>query len=93
MEKLNFYTFLSDSEKKVFRKWLNDMLEFGPVTVDFLKVNGEKRTMRCTLKDTPPYEKKTERKVNEEVCFCFDLDKNEWRSFRYDRMTDIKLEI
>lgn len=93
MENINFYAKSSDMEKGTFRKWLKDMLEFGPVTVDFLKADGEKRTMRCTLKDTPTYEKKTERKVNEEVCFCFDLDKNEWRSFRYDRITEIRLEI
>ena len=55
------------------------------------------REMRCTLKEgvIPTFEKKTEteRKKNDEVMAEFDLDKNQWRSFRFDSVKVVKFEI
>jgi hypothetical protein len=53
--------------------------------------------MNCTLQEgkTLDYEKKTDRvkTVSEETCPVFDIDKKEWRSFRYDSVTEIRFNI
>jgi hypothetical protein len=53
--------------------------------------------MDCTLKEENivQYEKKTERvkTLNEETCPVFDLEKNEWRSFRYDTITKVEFTV
>lgn len=70
------------------------MLRAGKCEIEFTKVNGERRTMRCTLNedlipkpvatdtdnsiDLP----KKEKKSNPEVLTVWCLDKKEWRSFR-----------
>jgi len=87
----------SEDEKEVFRKWLIGHLKYGPVTVFFTKKDGTERKMECTLKDgdVVHYEKKTEqvRALNNEQCPVFDLEKNEWRSFRYDAITKVEFTI
>ena len=92
-----FWDESNEEERKVFVKWLNDHLRYGEVTVKFNKKDGELRTMRCTLNPelVPPVEKKTERvkEVNEDVCPVYDLDKQGWRSFRYDSVKEVILEI
>ena len=87
----------SEDEKEVFRKWLISHLKYGPVTVYFTKKDGTERKMDCTLKEENivQYEKKTERvkTLNEETCPVFDLEKNEWRSFRYDAITKVEFTV
>jgi hypothetical protein len=87
----------SEDEKEVFRKWLISHLKYGPVTVYFTKKDGTERKMDCTLKEENivQYEKKTERvkTLNEETCPVFDLEKNEWRSFRYDTITKVEFTV
>lgn len=87
----------SPEEKNIFREWLVDHLHHGIVNVTFTKKDGTERTMRCTLKadSVQMYEKKTERvkTINEDTCPVFDLDKQEWRSFRYDSITRVEFSI
>ncbi len=79
------------------RKWIKDMLLFGPVKVTFVKKDGTERVMNCTLKEdlTKDYEKKTDRTktVSDETCPVFDLDKQEWRSFRYDSVKEVAFDL
>jgi hypothetical protein len=39
---------LSESDLKLFKKWLKGHLAIGEVTVTFTKKDGEERVMRCT---------------------------------------------
>lgn len=91
------YADFDSKEKTKFRKWLSSHLAYGEVFVTFEKKDGTLREMRCTLKDgvVPTYEKKTEtdRKKNNEVMAVFDLDKNEWRSFRFDSIKEVRFDI
>jgi hypothetical protein len=84
-------------DKNKLRKWLGEHLAYGPVTVVFEKKDGTLREMRCTLKDVPQYERKTEsetpRKKNNEVMSVYDMDKSEWRSFRIDSIKEIKFDL
>ena len=94
---MEYKDYWSEDEKEVFRKWLIGHLKCGPVTVYFTKKDGTERKMDCTLKDEDiiQYEKKTERvkTLNEETCPVFDLEKNEWRSFRYDSITKVEFTL
>jgi hypothetical protein len=75
---------------------LKESLRNNVVIVNFLKVNGEQREMRCTLRSdmvpaTPIVEGKTPKKENPDVQAVWDLDKESWRSFRYDSLIDVKV--
>ncbi len=64
-------------------------------TVTFNKVNGEERVMQCTLKPdllppatkSDPITQKKVRQVNEEVLPVFDVNKEQFRSFRVANVT------
>jgi acyl-ACP thioesterase len=72
-------------------------LKANVCTVTFTKVNGETRTMPCTLKEdiVPVYERKTP--VKEDTAkesatlsvWC--TDKSAWRSFRVDSVTNLEI--
>lgn len=92
---------LSDKEFKLFKKWLKSHLAFGPVTVTFTKKDGTERVMECTTspslvpqepiaEDAAP---KREKKVNEDVCPVYDLEAQHWKSFRWDSVKQVRLEI
>lgn len=81
----------------VERADLRNQLQKEILEVTFTKINGDKRTMNCTLiegiaryntiekkKDVP------ERKVNEEVLSVWDVDANGWRSFRVNNVTRVR---
>lgn len=84
-------------DHQVGRKWLIDLLKTQPVTVVFEKSNGEHREMNCTLEESivVPYVKKTdkEKKHDPEVLPVWDIDKNAWRSFRYDSIIKINFDV
>lgn len=59
----------------------------GPTTITFTKVDGTTRTMKCTLNETllPKREvTQSTRAANEDVQTVFDLELNQWRSFKWD---------
>ena len=67
-------------------------LDENIVTIVFMKSNGERRTMRCTLiEDFLP------KVVNGEMapwlnpsCAVWDVDKDGWRSFRFDSILEME---
>ena len=80
---------------KAIKEFTIDALHKGTVVVEFLKADGSVRKMTGTLDPliistyyTEPEGTKP-RPVNENVCKIFDLDKNEWRSFRWDRLQSV----
>lgn len=70
-----------------------DMLRQQVCQVRFIKVNGEERDMQCTLKeDLIPESKKPVAddqgvQATIGVIKVFDIDKQDWRSFRVDNVT------
>lgn len=82
----------------VDREELRKILKNNILIVEFTKVNGEKRFMKCTLmgEHLPAIEatvKKTPHALNEEVVSVWDLDKAGWRSFRLDSINCIKYNV
>ena len=79
------------------REEILSQLQQGICRVTFTKVNGEVRTMPCTLKsDLLPVasvaqlsEDKKTRKVNEDNVSVWCTDKNEWRSFKVANVTEV----
>lgn len=81
------------------RDQLSDLLHSGECVVEFTKVNGEVRTMPCTLSESlippaPVVEGKVvkEKKVNPDVLNVWCLDKKEWRSFRIANVISAKIK-
>lgn len=64
----------------------------GPTTIVFKKVDGTIRTMKCTLNESllPKREvTETERKVNDGIQTVFDLELNQWRSFKWENFVSV----
>lgn len=69
-------------------------LKAGVVTVEFEKTNGELRKMSCTLhpeylpKDFDP-NAEPKKKPNPDVRSVWDINKQAWRSFRWDSVKSV----
>jgi len=79
------------------RQGILEALQDGIVDLQFKKVNGDLRNMRGTRKfDLIPEEKhpKTEdkREQNETIVVLFDLEVNDWRSFRVENLVEYRCE-
>lgn len=94
----SWYNQASEEDKKLFREWVTGALRTtASVKIHFRKKDDSIRIMECTLMPEllPVYEKKTERTkaINEEVCSTYDLEKAEWRSFRFDTVTMVEFDL
>ena len=73
---------------------IKSMLRGGPCMVQFTKVDGTTRHMKCTLSEAlvPPSDpnKVKVKKHNPDVLAVWDLEKEDWRSFRYDTLLEIE---
>lgn len=102
------YQEADDTGKKVIRDWVRSLLQTQPVTVTFVKADGTDREMLCTLDhsqipETPikpkPVDgivlesKKPRKEPDPHSIRVFDIDKQEWRSFRFDRLKKITAEL
>ena len=71
------------------RDLIGAALRDGPVEIVFTKVNGDSRTMKCTLKESliPSINmpKGANLKKSAEVLPVYELDSG-WRSFRWDSL-------
>jgi hypothetical protein len=94
------YTFGPDRTIDDRRSVIADLLRQGVCEVTFTKVNGELRTMPCTLDATivPPApepkvlaegEQPRAKKANPDNMSVWCTDKNEWRSFKLANVTEI----
>ena len=101
------YQEADDENKAVFRDWLKKLLQNEEVTVEFIKSDGTMRIMRCTLDPdrftspntvinvTTDGRPRSSRRTDDDVGVqtVWDLDANQWRSFRYDRLKNITVSI
>jgi hypothetical protein len=84
---------------KLTKEELLEKLRNRVCEVTFTKVNGEVRTMPCTLRKdlVPVYERKTPVKEASEkesaTLSVWCIDKQAWRSFRVDSVTDFKIHL
>lgn len=67
------------------------------VTITFKKLNGDIRNMECTLAESylpvaNKNDKMSQRKIREispEVLCVWDINKNDWRSMRWDNIMEV----
>jgi hypothetical protein len=88
---------MSEKDQKMFREWIKGILKQETATLTFQKKDGTIRVMKASLREEhmPVFEKKTDavRKTNDEVLSVVDLEKNEWRSFRFDSIKKIEFTL
>ena len=81
------------------REELMELLHKEVAVVTFKKLNGDERTMPCTLipQFLPPAKKddaitqKKVREISDKVCAVWAVESTGFRSFRYDRVTKIEV--
>lgn len=92
MEKYDFTT-------ESFKQQLKEKLQSNEVGVTFTKRDGSERRMQCTLSAARiPREQLPQgtgdtsftETVSREAIKVFDLEKQAWRSFRYDSLKAVK---
>jgi hypothetical protein len=89
---------------KLTKEQIVEALKANVCAVTFTKVNGETRTMPCTLREdlVPKYERKKPVVESEETIkvketsptlsvWC--TDKGAWRSFRVDSVTNVEIDL
>jgi hypothetical protein len=72
-----------------------ETLKSSVVLVDFTKVSGEKRIMKCTLKSDvipPKKEGVVNHRIADDVIAAWDVDNNGWRSFKIDSVNSFSVE-
>jgi len=96
----NYYCQASESERQVFKEWVQGLLREREVTIDFVKADGDFRSMKCTLNESlgakytvNENKDKTAKKPNPDVCVVWDMNQNAWRSFRWDRLKKVHFEL
>ena len=87
----------SEIDTKEGREWLRGVLKMHEATVTFTKKDGTERKLICTLAEskipsekTPKNAKKTQ---SQESIAVFDLEKQDWRSFRWDSVTRVDFTL
>ena len=96
-----YYQIADEDEKQLFRDWLKSHLKIGELVVEFVKKDGSIRKMTCTLKEnlipTNLFAKKAEgapkKAESKESIAVVDLEKKEWRAFRYDTIRSITFNL
>ena len=99
------YQEADDQVKEQIREWVRGLLQNSEVTVTFTKADGTDRDMLCTLDHSripvsivKPVQsvdgivresKKPKKEPDPHSIRVFDLEKQEWRSFRFERLRKV----
>ena len=77
-----------------------ELLKVMTCTVSFVKVNGDRRDMECTLDpmvlptpEVPEVTTEQVKKVNENVLPVWDTQKEAWRSFRLNSVIKVTTQV
>jgi hypothetical protein len=96
----NYYCNASESERQMFKDWIQNLLHERAVIVDFVKADGDFRSMKCTLNEllgakytVNENKDKSTKKSNPDVCVVWDVNQGAWRSFRWDRLKKVQFDL
>lgn len=88
-----------DFKEQESKDWLKGLLKETTVGITFTKVDGTERDMRCTLNEKVipalNVEQTASTKKHQEtegVLRVWDVDKESWRSFRWDSIRKIDFQ-
>lgn len=82
------------NERSWQNEYLKNALQTGVVNVTFIKKDGTERKMLCTLMPSElPHKEDTLKPVhsNPDVLAVWDMEKKDWRSFRFDSILGFSL--
>ena len=83
-------------EQKLFREWLHGLLKTDTVDLTFVKKDDTIREMKWTLMESKlpaGYVVDPEAEIHENYIHIFDLEKQAWRSCRFDSIRSIKFTL
>lgn len=94
----------NEKEFETFKEWTYGLLRDSNaenLRIVFTKKDGTERTMRCTLVENQiPADKLPKTNTEESgsqttgsAVRVFDLDKGEWRSFRWDSVIKVEFDL
>jgi len=84
----------NSKDAQIGREWLTEILQEQSVEIIFTKKDGTERTMKCTLMEKYlPKTVSSDRPRNEEVLAVYDLEKEGWRSFRWDSIKEVHFSL
>lgn len=89
-----------DTTDPEFQTWVKGLLHDSNIKnlcITFTKSDGSAREMRCTLVEstipTDKIPKNTDRPTSTTTQRVFDVDKQEWRSFKWESITHVSFDI
>lgn len=89
-----------DTTDPKFSTWVKGLLHDNVIQnlrITFTKSDGTEREMRCTLVESAipsdKIPKGTGREATDTTQRVFDLDKGEWRSFKWESVTQVQFDI
>lgn len=94
--------FKTDKEFEEFKTWTLGVLRDAntkDLCVTFTKKDGTTRDMQCTLveskvpEDKRPKSETAPSETSGSAVRVFDIEKQEWRSFRWDSVTKVSFEL
>ena len=91
-----WYKTADDKEQKLFRDWLHSLLKTETVDLTFVKKDDTIREMKCTLMESKlpsGYVIDPDVEIHENYIHIFDLEKQAWRSCRFDSIRSIKFTL
>ena len=91
-----WYKTADAKEQKLFREWLHSLLKTETVDLTFVKKDDTIREMKCTLMESKlpaGYVVDPEAEIHENYIHIFDLEKQAWRSCRFDSIRSIKFTL
>jgi hypothetical protein len=87
----------SQIDTKEGREWLKSLLKERETTIFFTKKDGTERKLICTLAESKiPSDKapkNTGKAKSEDALAVFDVEKQDWRSFRWDSVTKVEFSL
>ena len=92
---MNSNVFMGNTEDaRMGREWLIGLLEERPIEIVFTKKDGTERTMKCTLMEKfLPETVGSDRPRNDDALAVYDLEKEGWRSFRWDSIKQVNFNL
>ena len=94
-----WYSTASETDRAKFRAWMIDLLKNERVNICFTKADGTERWLHCTLHPELLPEAQisedalTDRKRSTEAQSVWDIDKQAWRSFRWDSIKEFSFNL
>jgi hypothetical protein len=97
--KKDFYKTADDEQKQAFKDFLKSTLRNERMNICFTKADGTERWLHCSLHpELIPAEKlqkeeASTRKKSDEALAVWDIEKQDWRSFRYDSVKEFSYNL